>query len=173
MALPVAAAPALGKIGLPIIGAGLNFLGNIFGGSANRKARNLVDEQITDLTSYRDTQINRDPLKSNVGKNIMRRALDSAKERSKTIESNASITGASDESVIAQKEGVQKGLSDTMSNIASYATVREDQIEGRYRSNLSNLLGQKVNMLGNQAQSASNLASNAGEFVKSLPATSI
>ena len=157
-------------LGIALGGAGLltGVLGSIFGGAANRKAKNLVNTQIADLTAWRDKGVNQDPMKSNVGQSIMRKALDTAKTQRQTIESSAAVTGASAEKEIAQKAGVQKGLSNTMSNIAGYATAREDQIEGRYRSNLGQLLGRKSALLQGQAQSGSSVASNAGSLLQGL-----
>ena len=161
---------AIDPLSIGLAGAGLltNVVGNIFSGKANRKAQEGVDDQIADLTAWKDTQVNQDPLKSNVGKNIMRKALDTAKQQARTADSKSAITGASAEQNIAEKSAIQKGLSDTASNIASYATAREDQIEGRYRSNLSNLLGQKTNMALNKAQQGANVAQSAGSFLQGL-----
>jgi len=161
---------AIDPLSIGLAGAGLltNVVGNIFSGKANRKAQGIVDDQIADLTAWRDTEVNRDPLKSNVGKNIMRKALDTAKQQARTADSKSAITGASAEQSIAEKGNIQKGLSDTMSNIAGYATAREDQIEGRYRSNLSQLLNQKTNMQLNKAQQGANVASSAGSFLQGL-----
>jgi hypothetical protein len=155
---------------IALAGAGLasNLIGNIFSGKANRKAQEGVDDQIADLTAWKDTQVNQDPLKSNVGKNIMRKALDTAKQQARTVDSKSAVTGASAEQNIAEKSNIQKGLSNTMSNIAGYATAREDQIEGRYRSNLSQLLNQKTNMQLNKAQQGANVASSAGSFIQGL-----
>ena len=151
-----------------LAGLGISTIGNIFGASANSKANKLLESRMAEETAYRDTAINQDPLKSNVGRNIMKQALDRAKTQAKTVDSGAAVTGASAESRIAQKGNIQKGLSDTASNIAAYATAREDSIEGRYRSDISGMMGQKIAMLSNQAQSASNLASNASGFMQSL-----
>ena len=161
---------AIDPLSIGLAGAGLltNVVGNIFSGKANRKAQEGVDDQIADLTAWKDTQVNQDPLKSNVGKNIMRKALDTAKQQARTADSKSAITGASAEQNIAEKSVIQKGLSDTASNIASYATAREDQIEGRYRSNLGNLLGQKTNMALNKAQQGANVAQSAGSFLQGL-----
>ena len=153
---------------LPGAGLATGILGSIFGGAARRKQQDLINSQISDLTAWRDKGVNQDPMKSNVGQSIMRKALDTAKTQRQTIESSAAVTGASAEKEIAQKAGIQKGLSNTMSNIAGYATAREDQIEGQYRSNLGQLLGQKSALLGGQAQSGSNLSGNAGSFLQGL-----
>ena len=151
-----------------LIAAGSQVAGNIFSSSANKKAQGVVDDQVSDLTAWRDTQVNQDPMESNVGQNVMRKALDLAKTKTKTIESSGAVLGSSAESQLAEKAGVQKGLSDTMSNVASYATAREDQIEGRYQSNLSQLLGQKTAMLQGKAQSGANVAGAAGDFIQGL-----
>ena len=150
------------------IGVVSQLVGNIFSGKANKKAVGVVDDQIADLTAWRDTETNRDPMQSNVGKNVMRKALDTAKSQAKLIDSKSAVTGASAEQNVAEKAGVQKGLSDTLSNVASYATAREDQIEGRYRSNLGNLMGQKTGLLQQKAQQGANVAGSAGDFLQGL-----
>jgi hypothetical protein len=151
-------------------GAGLvtGLIGNIFSGGQKRKAMGVIDDQIADLTAWKDIGTNIDPLKTNVGKSIMQKSLDRAKTKARNIESTGAITGASEEKQIAEKAGVQKGLSDTASNLAAYGSQRADQIEGQYRSNLSNLLSQKAGMLMGNAQSGANLAGSAGSFLQGL-----
>jgi len=46
--------------------------------------------------------------------------------------------------------------------------VREDQINQQYRSNLSNLLAQKLGLIQGQAQSGANLATSAGSFLQGI-----
>lgn len=157
-------------LNLILPGAGLltSAIGSIFSGGANRKAMGIVNDQIADLTAWKDKGVNIDPLKSNVGKSIMKRSLERAKTQSRNIDSSSAITGASAEKNIAQKEGVQKGLSDTMTNLAAYGSQRADNIENQYRSNLSSLLGQKSDIIRGQGQSGANLAASAGSFVSGL-----
>lgn len=153
---------------LPGVGFVTGLLGNLFSGGKNRKAMNIINQQIADLTAWRDKEVNIDPLKSSVGKSIMQKSLDRAKTQARNIESGSAITGASEEQQIAEKEGIQKGLSETASNLAAYGTQRADQIEGQYRSNLANLLSQKAGILMGQAQSGANLGGSAGSFLQGL-----
>jgi len=161
---------ALKAADLILPGAGLasSLIGNLFSGGKNRKAMGIVNEQIADLTAWKDIGTNIDPLKTNVGKSIMQKSIDRAKTKARNIESTGAITGASAEKQIAEKAGVQKGLSDTASNLAAYGSQRADRIEGQYRSNLTNLLSQKTGMLQGQAQSGANLAGSAGSFLQGL-----
>ena len=159
----------------PLLTLGLSaagLLANVFGQSQaarqTKKAEGVLEGQIADLSAWRDTEVNRPFLESNVGRSVITKATDQFKDQAKQAESAASVLGASDESVIATKGKAKDALGDVFSNVARYGAAREDQIEGRYQNTLSNLLGQKTNMLLGKAQSGANLAGTAGDFLSGL-----
>jgi hypothetical protein len=150
--------------------AGAGFLSNLIGQQQNakdmRSARNLVNSQIADLTAWRDTGVNQPYLDSNVGRNVITKAFEGFRNNAQNAKSTAAVTGASDESVIAQQDNAGKQLGNVMSDVAVQGTIRADQIENQYRSNLANLLAQKLGIIQGDAQSGANLATSAGSFMQ-------
>lgn len=159
---------------LPLLPIGLSaasLISNLIGQSASSKANKqqmgLVEGQIADLASWHDTEKNRPYLESNVGRSVIEKSLENYRTQNRQVEQTGAITGASDESKIAAKGKLAKGMSDTMSSVAAMGTAREDQIENRYRSNIAQLLGQKGALIGRQGQSGANLSSNAASVLQS------
>jgi hypothetical protein len=156
-------------LAIPIGMAAAGIFGQVFGarksGKALGEAEGIVDKQVDDLTAWYDTEKNKDFLQSNVASSAINKTLQDIEDRSKTIESGSAITGASDASKVAQKAKSQEQFGDVIKNLASYGTAREDKIEGRYRSNIANLMGQKVGLKQQKAQMAGNLGKSAGELL--------
>jgi hypothetical protein len=157
-------------ISIGLAGAGLlaNFIGQQQAAKRMREGNQLVNKQIADLTAWKELETDRPYLESNVGRNIMTKATEQFRKQAQQAQSTAAVTGASDEAVIAQKAAAGENLAGVASNVAAQGAVREDQINQQYRSNLSNLLAQKLGLIQGQAQSGANLASSAGSFLSSL-----
>lgn len=157
-------------LSIGLAGAGLisSFIGQQSAAKKMREGNQLVNKQIADLTSWKEMETSRPYLESNVGRNIMTKATDQFRKQAQTAQSTAAITGASDESVIAQKAAAGENLANVASNVAAQGTVREDQINQQYRSNLANLMAQKLGLIQGQAQSGANLATSAGSFLQGL-----
>lgn len=157
-------------ISIGLAGGGLisSFIGQQRAAKRMREEQRLVDKQIADLTSWKEMETSRPYLESNVGRNIMTKATDQFRKQAQTAQSTAAITGASDESAIAQKAAAGENLANVASNVAAQGTVREDQINQQYRSNLANLTAQKLGLIQGQAQSGANLVTSAGSFLQGL-----
>ena len=157
------------SLAIPIGMAAAGLFGQVLGGAksgqAQDQAEGFVNKQVNDLTSWYDTEKNKDFLQSNIGSSAINKVLEDIETRNKTIESGAAVTGASDASVIAQKAKSQEQLSDTVKDLASYGTAREDRVEGRYRANMTNLMGQKTNIAMNKAQGWGNLVGAGGDLM--------
>lgn len=156
-------------LAVPIAMAAIGLGGKIFGGrksgQAMGEAEGIVDKQVSDLTTWYDTEKNRDFLQSNLGSAAMNKVLQDIEERNQQIESTAAVTGASDAAKIAQKAKSQERFGDVVKDLASYGTARKDRIEGRYRSGIGQLMGQKVNLATGRAQSAANLGGAGGDLI--------
>lgn len=156
-------------LAIPIGMAAAGIFGQIFGanksGKALGQAEGIVDQQVSDLTAWYDTEKNKDFLQSNVASSAINRTLEDIEDRNKTIESSAAVTGATDASILAQKGKSQEQFGDVIKSLASYGTAREDRIEGRYRSNISSLMGQKAGLYQQKAQIAGNLGTSAGNLL--------
>lgn len=156
------------SIGLAAGGLITNFIGQQQAAKQMREAQRLVNSQIADLTAWKDTETNRPYLDSNAGRAVMTRAMDTYRNQAKNAKSAVAVTGASDEAALAQQASSQQALGDVMSNVSAQGTAREDQINNVYRSNLANLMAQKVGLIQGKAQSGANLASSAGSFLQSV-----
>lgn len=156
------------SIGLAAGGFLTNIVGQQMAAKRSRESMNQVNQQIADLTAWRDTNVNRPYLDSNVGRNVITKAFDKFKQQAQTAKSTAAVTGASDEAVVAQQASAGEALGNVMSDVAAQGTVRADQIENQYRSNLANLLATKLGLQQQQTGSAANLASSAGSFMQGL-----
>ena len=156
-------------LAVPIGMAAAGLFGQVYGGIKSgqemKKASGIVDKQVSDLTSWYDTEKNKDFLQSNVASAAMNKVLEDIEDRGKTIESASKVTGASDASKIASKAKSQEQFSDTIKDLTSYGTAREDKIEGQYRANLGNLMGQKTDIALGKAQNLSNLVSAGGQLL--------
>lgn len=160
MPLPLAVPIAMAAIGL-----GGKIFGGIKSGQQMRQAEGIVDKQVSDLTTWYDTEKNRDFLQSNLGSAAMNKVLQDIEQRNQQIESTAAVTGASDAAKIAQKAKSQERFGDVVKDLASYGTARQDRIEGRYRSGIGSLMGQKINLATGRAQSAANLGGAGGDLI--------
>ncbi len=159
------------SIAIPLVASGIGLLAQIFGGVKSGKAFNEAQGQVQaqedELRSWYDTEMNRDFLGTNVAKSALSNVLDNIERNNKTIESTAAITGASDASTLAQKASNQSMYGDVVKNLASYGTQRQDSVEGRYRANLGQILGQKTNLALGEAQNAGNLVTSGGNLLGS------
>ena len=160
MPLPLAVPIAMAAIGL-----GGKIFGGIKSGQQMKQAEGIVDKQVSDLTAWYDTEKNRDFLQSNLGSAAMNKVLQDIEQRNQQIESTAAVTGASDAAKIAQKAKSQEQFGNVVKDLASYGTARGDRIEGRYRSGIGQLMGQKVNLATGRAQSAANLGGAGGDLI--------
>lgn len=152
-------------IGMAAAGMFSKIYGGIKSGKANREAEGIVDNQITDLNSWYDVEKNRDFLESNVARSAITNVLENIEDRNKQVDSTAAVTGGSDASVIAAKAKSQDQYSNTIRDIASYGTARGDRIEDRYRTNLSQLMGQKTNIQTGKAANAGRLSEAGGQLI--------
>jgi hypothetical protein len=149
----------------------MNMYGQQKAAKEARDAQGLVNNQIADLTAWRNTSVNQPYLDSNAGRGVITKAFNKFRDQAQQAQSTAAVTGASDEAVVAQQGNAQAALGNVMSDVSAQGTIRADQIENQYRSNLANLLLQKMGLIQQQGQSGANLASSAGSFMAGLAPT--
>ena len=156
-------------LAVPIGMAAAGLFGQIFGGvksgKAMNKAEGMIDSQVNDLTTWYDTEKNKDFLQSNVASSAINKVLEDIEDRNRSIDSSSAITGASDAAQLAAKGKSQEQFSDTIKDIASYGTARGDRIEDRYRTNLGQLMGQKTNIQMGRAENAGKLVESGGQLI--------
>jgi len=151
-----------------VIGLGASLIGGGMAGNARNKQMGLYDNQIADLTAWRDTEVNRDFFDSPAGRDYMTRALLQARGDSKTLASSAAVTGESAESQIAKQGNIQSALAGAMSKTAAAGDLQSQQYEMSYQNMLMGLMGQKAGMYAGQAETGGNIVGSAGNFVSGL-----
>jgi hypothetical protein len=161
--LPVIAAALISAAA----GVGSSAIGGAMAGKARKKQMGLYNDQIADLTAWRDTQANRNYFDSPAGRDFMNTALKQSESSSRTLASSAAITGESAESQIAKQGNVQSALAEAMSKTAAMGDLRSNQNEMSYQNMLMGLMGQKAGMYAGQAETGGNLVSSGGNMLSS------
>ena len=78
------------------------------------------------------------------------------------------VMGGTEESVASTQEAVNRGLADTMGNIAAQGTARKYRIEDTYNNVRRSIANQYMDMYNNRANAISQAASNASQGFTSL-----
>ena len=157
-----------------LIGIGAGILGNIFGGigSANqrKKAQTQLNNQIKENENIFNRDYYQDILNRSDVQNLLRNTRNRIADANKIASNTAVVTGATPESVAAQKKNYAKAYSDLVSNIASQSSLLKQQAQNRYLANKNILLGQQADLYNDRASQWSNVASNAGNILGAFSA---
>lgn len=154
---------------IPLISAGLSGAGTIFsaikGGQATQEQNRLLKEQEEKNEAFYNKGQNF--METNLAKGVLERAREKYREDAKTAESKAEVTGASPEAEIAEKTARGKEYSDVVRNLAEAGTRYTQGQEYQYQNNLHRLLGLRMQLQQQKAESAANVAGNAGDLIGS------
>ncbi|WP_418496078.1 hypothetical protein [Coprobacter sp.] len=157
-----------------LIGIGAGLLGNIFGGIGSarqrEKAQTQLDNQIKENENLFNKDYYQDILSRSDVQNLLRNTRNRIADANKIASNTAVVTGATPESVAAQKKNYAKAYSDLVSNIASQSSLLKQRAEDRYLANKNILLGQQADLYNDRASQWSNVASNAGNILGAFSA---
>lgn len=152
-----------------LIGIGAGILGNIFGGIGSAKQRKKAQTQLNNQIKENENIFNRDYYQDILNRsdvqNLLRNTRNRIADANKIASNTAVVTGATPESVAAQKKNYAKAYSDLVSNIASQSSLLKQRAEDRYLANKNILLGQQADLYNDRASQWSNVASNAGNIL--------
>lgn len=152
-----------------LIGIGAGILGNIFGGIGSAKQRQKAQTQLNKQIKENENIFNRDYYQDILNRsdvqNILRNTRNRIADANKIASNTAVVTGATPESVAAQKKNYAKAYSDLVSNIASQSSLLKQQAQNRYLANKNILLGQQADLYNDRASQWGNVASNAGNIL--------
>lgn len=152
-----------------LIGIGAGILGNIFGGIGSAKQRKKAQTQLNNQIQENENIFNRDYYQDILNRsdvqNLLRNTRNRIADANKIASNTAVVTGATPESVAAQKKNYAKAYSDLVSNIASQSSLLKQQAQNRYLANKNILLGQQADLYNDRASQWSNVASNAGNIL--------
>lgn len=157
------------------IGAGLKVAGNIIGGAAQaraaRKQRAIIDKQKKDNEAWYNRNYYEDSTQRSDAQRAMQMARDAMKSRYNQAQASGVVTGATDESVAAQKAATNQVVSSAASSIAATGDARKDSIDQQYLNTKSNLAQQEAATWQKQGaaigQAAQGVGQAAGSFMES------
>lgn len=157
------------------IGAGLKVAGSIIGGAAQaraaRKQRAIIDKQKKDNEAWYNRNYYEDSTQRSDAQRAMQMARDAMKSRYNQAQASGVVTGATDESIAAQKAATNQVVSTAASSIAATGDARKDSIDQQYLNTKSNLAQQEAATWQKQGaaigQAAQGVGQAAGSFMES------
>lgn len=142
-------------------GLGVSLLGGVSSASAARRAERLRKEQDAKNESLYNRRYNESYIDTAAGRNAIRQATDYAKTMNKRAEGAAAVTGGTDAAVAQTKEAGNRMVSDTMGNLASQDTARQENAENTYLRQQENSTSQQMAINQQKAEAISQVAGGA------------
>lgn len=152
-------------IGLGVASVAGQLFGAAKGGKANEANEALLKKRKEEDDAFFKTRINRDFLQTNAAKGVLERIKKQYQNADKSIAGRSAITGASDESIVAQRTANNENLNDAVSSIAEGATDYQENAENQYRQAKNSTLEAEMSINNKKAENAASLASNAGSLL--------
>jgi lipopolysaccharide export LptBFGC system permease protein LptF len=148
------------------IGAGLKVAGSIIGGAAQaraaRKQRAIIDKQKKDNEAWYNRNYYEDSTQRSDAQRAMQMARDAMKSRYNQAQASGVVTGATDESIAAQKAATNQVVSSAASSIAATGDARKDSIDQQYLNTKSNLAQQEAETWKQQGAAIAQAAQGVG-----------
>ena len=148
------------------IGAGLKVAGSIIGGAAQaraaRKQRAIIDKQKKDNEAWYNRNYYEDSTQRSDAQRAMQMARDAMKSRYNQAQASGVVTGATDESIAAQKAATNQVVSSAASSIAATGDSRKDSIDQQYLNTKANLAQQEAETWKHQGAAIAQAAQGVG-----------
>lgn len=148
------------------IGAGLKVAGSIIGGAAQaraaRKQREIIDTQKKDNEAWYNRNYYEDSTQRSDAQRAMQMARDAMKSRYNQAQASGVVTGATDESIAAQKAATNQVVSSAASSIAATGDSRKDSIDQQYLNTKANLAQQEAETWKQQGAAIAQAAQGVG-----------
>lgn len=121
---------------LPLIQAGIGLAQSVSSGNkagdAREKAEALQQKQLADNESWYNNEYYTDYTKRADSQNLLKRLKETTDSNTKRSEMTAAITGATDESIQADRNANNKVVSDTYGNLAAMGAQHKDKVQQTY-----------------------------------------
>lgn len=144
----------VGALGSAIYGA-------VKSSQANKRARQLIQDQRDENRRWYNTKMNQDYTMRTDVQNAINKQRELLDEQYKRAKATNVVGGGSDESLALQKEAANKSLADTTADIAAAGANYKDQVEQQYRANDAALNQQQAQSYQQQAAQTAQAASQA------------
>lgn len=153
-------------LGTQIAGMRMQALGSIVGGAAMtqaaRKQREIIDTQKKDNEAWYNRNYYEDSTQRSDAQRAMQMARDAMKSRYNQAQASGVVTGATDESIAAQKAATNQVVSSAASSIAATGDARKDSIDQQYLNTKSNLAQQEAETWKQQGAAIAQAAQGVG-----------
>lgn len=143
-----------GALGSAIYGA-------VASSKANKKARELIQQQRDENKRWYDTKMNQDYTRRADVQNAITRQRELLDEQIKRANANKVVGGGSDESAALAKDSANKSVAEATADIAAAGASYKDQVEQQYRANDAALNQQQAQSYQNQAAQTAQAAGQA------------
>ena len=146
----------------------LGALGSAIGGSVMakkqaQKAESELQAQRNYWNNWYNRRYNEDYLQTAEAQRALTKAYEQFQRQVAAVRGRQAVLGGTEESVASTMEAANRGLADTMSQIAAQGTARKDRIEDTYNTQQSRIADMYMNMYNNRANAVSQAAGNAAQ----------
>ncbi len=153
---------------IAVAGLGVSAATSIFSAvksaKANKQKQAYIDKTAAENKAEFNNNANKDFLQTNVAKDAVKQQTQALEEDRKAVAGRAAITGGSDEAKLAGNTAANKTYQDGLSRLAGMGTNYQNQQKAIYLGQKAQTDQQNLQMIDDKAESASNLAANAGEL---------
>lgn len=150
-----------------LLSAAIQGAGTIWGAvessKANKRAMDLINQDEKAWQNYYEKEMNQDYMERPEIQKAVQQARELAGETLKKSRAMNLVAGGTDESLVLQQEEANDLVADVMSNAATQAALRKDELKESNMAQQSNFTQQKVAI--EQAR-AKNIADAAGQLSK-------
>lgn len=147
-----------------LIGAGMGLASGIAGAvksaKAARQQQQLIDEQNRKNDIWFNNEYYKDYMDRSDAQAAMERVRQTMQRQNDRIEQQAAVTGATPESVIAQKEANSGVITDAAAAIQANASNRQDKVMDAYKGRQDSLAGQQQQQYQMSEAGYANLANS-------------
>ena len=129
---------------------------------AARKQRAIIDKQKKDNEAWYNRNYYEDSTQRSDAQRAMQMARDAMKSRYNQAQASGVVTGATDESIAAQKAATNQVVSSAASSIAATGDSRKDSIDQQYLNTKANLAQQEAETWKQQGAAIAQAAQGVG-----------
>lgn len=127
-----------------------------------RKQREIIDTQKKDNEAWYNRNYYEDSTQRSDAQRAMQMARDAMKSRYNQAQASGVVTGATDESIAAQKAATNQVVSSAASSIAATGDSRKDSIDQQYLNTKANLAQQEAETWKQQGAAIAQTAQGVG-----------
>lgn len=147
--------------------------GAVKSAKAARQQQRLIDEQNRKNEIWFNNEYYKDYMDRSDAQAAMERVRQTMQRQNNRVDQQAAVTGATPESVIAQKEANSGVITDTAAAIQANASAHQDRVMDAYKARQDNLAGQQQQQYQLSEQGYANLANTGFNTAANMAASAI